>query len=507
MMGPSNFRHRVANGRFGSAIAWRFFFRQPAPHTMRFLVVLMAIVFSLTANSPGQTSLTHAVDSPPVLDLAQCQASALRLNRGLQTARNQLTAAVAGERMAESDVFAPRLELTQNVTEDNELGEGRAELNYLTPLGFEVTPFFTENQNSQSQEEEWSSAIGITLSRRLFSTAERWRLRLPLASAERALLKTENDLRLRVRELNFSVMQAFLAVQRVQNRLRVRRNRVLDAREFLGITSNRVDKGLVPRIDIENSKINLNQAEADVLNDEATLRDRTESLLNIIGLPVTNRLQIVPYDVNRKSGREPDLHQDSTDLLARHESLLNNRLDIDFARVEIRIQRDLLRPQLGLSFTAEHKSDGADPFAERDDDEEGVRVQLTYNLALDGKKRDRARLRQLELGLDNLESGLVDEEYRLLQELRSAHRSIERLKLQVGLNQQRLEAERARLKATIVRYEDGNVDNLEVTRAKQAVDDAEISLNDTHIDLALARERYKSLVPPARRVQTRLTAP
>ncbi|MEM7392425.1 MAG: TolC family protein, partial [Verrucomicrobiota bacterium] len=118
-----------------------------------------------------------------------------------------------------------------------------------------------------------------------------------------------------------------------------------------------------------------------------------------------------------------------------------------------------------------------------------------------------ARLEQLALSLENLRSNLTDEEHRLILSLRSAHRSIGRLRTQVGLNQQRLEAERARLKASLVRYEDGDIDNLEVTRAKQTVDDAEINLINTNIDLVIAEEEYRSLLPPRENVQTKLTPP
>ena len=37
---------------------------------------------------------------------------------------------------------------------------------------------------------------------------------------------------------------------------------------------------------------------------------------------------------------------------------MNSRLDIDFSKIEIRIQKDLLRPRLDLSLTAEHRSEG-----------------------------------------------------------------------------------------------------------------------------------------------------
>ena len=47
------------------------------------------------------------------------------------------------------------------------------------------------------------------------------------------------------------------------------------------------------------------------------------------------------------------------------------------------------------------------------------------------------------------------------------------------------------------KYEQGDVDNLEVTRAKQDLDAAEIRLLDARIDLRLAIAEYESILPPA----------
>ncbi|MFP6905406.1 MAG: TolC family protein [Verrucomicrobiota bacterium] len=446
------------------------------------------------------------VDRLMDLDLEQCRAIARQKNRSLRTAENNLLSAIAGGRIAQADVFAPKLEVSHSFSEEDDRGEARAALNYLTPLGIEVSPFLSERVDS-SQELERSSSVGITLKRRVFSSAERWRLRLPLTNAERSVLQATNTLELRKRELDNSVMRAFLGVQRVENRLRVRRNRVTDAKAFLKVTEERVATDLAPRVDIVNATINLNQAEADVLNEETSLRSQTESLLNILGMGVTNDLHIVRYKLDGVVEDPFDLDNHSILLLVRHESLVNAQLNIDYAKVQIRIQQDRLRPQFDLSFTAEHRSEGADPLNDGIEEFDPLTLKLSYTTALDGKKRDKARLKQLELDLENLHSTLVDEENRLLLALRSAHRNISRLQTQVGLNKQRLEAERAKLVATIVRYEDGNVDNLEVTRAKQTVDNAEINLINTNIDLVLAQEDYQSLLPPPQPVQTKLTPP
>ncbi|MEM7395026.1 MAG: hypothetical protein AAF492_22065, partial [Verrucomicrobiota bacterium] len=100
-----------------------------------------------TPEEPSPSVVEPVVEAPPPeeiraeLDLSSCQAIAREKNRSLQVARNNLTSAHAGERIAEAEVFAPTLDVSGTVTEDNDVGEARAELNFLTPLGIEVSPF------------------------------------------------------------------------------------------------------------------------------------------------------------------------------------------------------------------------------------------------------------------------------------------------------------------------------------------------------------------------------
>ena len=90
---------------------------------------------------------------------------------------------------------------------------------------------------------------------------------------------------------------------------------------------------------------------------------------------------------------------------------------------------------------------------------------------------------------------LADTRRELEKQLLSRGRAIERWNTTVRLAAERLEAEQRKLAATLKRYETGATDNLEVTRAKQAMDDAEVSLLDARISRIVAVAEYQSLVP------------
>ena len=61
--------------------------------------------------------------------------------------------------------------------------------------------------------------------------------------------------------------------------------------------------------------------------------------------------------------------------------------------------------------------------------------------------------------------------------------------------EQRVGIERTRLEATLRRYETGAVDNLEVTRAKQSLNEAEIALLDARIAVVTTDAAYRAIMP------------
>ena len=83
----------------------------------------------------------------------------------------------------------------------------------------------------------------------------------------------------------------------------------------------------------------------------------------------------------------------------------------------------------------------------------------------------------------------------LQRQLRRQYRVIVQFKHIVSLAGQRLESERQKLAARMQIYEKQGGDNLEVTRAKEAVDDAEVDLLDARIDLILEEAAYVALLP------------
>ena len=122
-------------------------------------------------------------------------------------------------------------------------------------------------------------------------------------------------------------------------------------------------------------------------------------------------------------------------------------------------------------------------------------VDLQLNVPLDGYRAERAQAAKDRLELMVLAVELAAIRSDLQRQLRRQYRLIGQFKHIVSLAGQRLESERQKLAARMQIYEKQGGDNLEVTRAKEAVDDAEVDLLDARIDLILEEAAYVALLP------------
>lgn len=415
-------------------------------------------------------------------------------NRSLARARRELERARLEERVAEAKIFVPSLTVSGDSADKNV--SSRLGVAYASKVGLELEPFI-ETEFDDTRDPTNSSGLGITVSRRVFNVSERVRLRLPITRAAKDLLVSANFLRLVQRTLRFSVFQAFYNIQRASVRMKVRENRVKDAQEFLKTIKERLKFGFAAPVEEANALINLNQAEADLDNEQTNLRNAMDSLLSILGYELESPFSITPEDVASIPDFQYDVARDMERTRVYHEELANQRAEIGFAKKEIRVQKDLLKPQVSLGLTAQHRMRDDFPFGSNDPATDPVGVELSYQTTLDGKKADKARLEQLKTEQEERHLSLKDSETELERRLRALARRMELLKNRIRLAEVRLEAQKRRLQATLRKYEQGDVDNLEVTRAKQDLDAAEIRLLDARIDLRLAIAEYESILPPA----------
>jgi outer membrane protein TolC len=450
---------------------------------------------------------TPSVSVPgEALTLRAVIARAIAANRDLRTARSALLQARMGQSIADSTVFAPTLSAAYTAYNgEGDNGTGRIALTSKA-LGFEIEPYVRMGYIPDGRvptdpvglPDSYGTAAGLTISRKLFAISEHINQRLPISEADAATYAAANRLVLAGRELERRATEQFLAVQRADTRLAVRERRLRDAREFLDSVRDRITHGFASPLDGLYAEIDLNQAEADLIADRTAQASAMEQLDNLLDRPVTAPLTLAPEvidDARVAAIPTPDLDRDTKAVLAGHESLGTAAKQAELLALQLRVQRDRLWPDLTAALSAERGATGDAPFDARDSLGNTVALTVTWTMPLDGWRADRARFNQICKQIEDQERSAASLRADLEIRLRDAWRQIDAQRRQVALSTRRLEIERLRLDATLRRYETGAVDNLEVTRAKQSLDNAEIAVLDARIALVLADAQYRALLP------------
>ncbi len=442
---------------------------------------------------------------PTPLPIDACIDWTLAHNRDLRGQINGAERARLDVTVAHSDVYTPRLTASGGRTRtSNASGSVRADAAVARValdtqvLGFTVAPYVA---GSWSETEgtfdgtPYGSAAGLAISRRIFALAEGTRLSQQLTSADRAYAKAVNSLTLRTRRIALESATAFFELQRSQSRIRLRESRLKQTREFLVGVRESVAAGLKAPIEETNAAIDANQAEANLLSDQQALATARDRLLSLLDRPLGTDVLIEPSDVTGVRPDLPPLEQDVSRVLTAHEDLLNLRIDQEQALDDTAIAQDRVAPQVTATASAGRTWESDTPGG-TDEPADVVALSFDLDMPLDGWSGERAGLRkQLRIERD-LRLRLRSAEVELERTVRELRRRIDNQVRSVALAQQRLEAERAKFAATEASYRTGRVDNLELTRARETLDRAEVDLIESRIDLVLALAAREALVPP-----------
>jgi len=430
---------------------------------------------------------------------------ALVNNRVLRAQLNAAERARLEVTVAYSATYAPRLTASGQSTRTSD-DAGSVRNNTATSqvalntnlLGFTIAPYVSSSWSEiegVANGTPYGAAAGVALSRRIFAVAEDTRLSQQLTSADRNYAKAANSLTVQTRRTALDTARAFFELQRSESRIRLRESRLLQAKEFLAGVHEAVLAGLKAPIEETNAAIDANQAEANLLADRQSLANARDRLLSQLDRPLGGEVTIAPSDVTGVKPQLPPIAADITRVLTAHEDILNLRIDQDQARDDTAIAHDRVAPQVTATASAGRTWE-SDHLAGTDAPADVVALSVNVDMPLDGWAGERAGLgrqlrqeRNLRLQRRTLETDLE-------RQVRELRRTIDVQIRSVDLAQQRREAEQAKFAATETSYRTGRVDNLELTRAREALDQAEVSLVESRIDLVLALAEREALVPP-----------
>lgn len=486
---------------------------QPMSTLSRFACVLAATCWTLSATEPPVPAplpldplLVDSVPAAPAriesLSRGVCLRLALTRNRGLRAAIADLQRSRFIIDATRSELYTPTVSGSYTAANGADAAQTRVDATAHV-LGTEIKPYAQSAWTQDVYEEgfdPYRSGFGVAISRRWLGLAESIRLRQPLTTAEVGFLITANNLVLNRKQLEADAVRAFLAVQRAEARVRLREKRVDSSRETLKVLRANIANQLKAPIEEYNSLIELSQAEADLIGEKASLSGAIERLCVLLAMPVTTPVGIAAEDLAAQAVNVPDVEQDVRAAITGSERLGIRHLELRLQRDQLAVLRDRTWPTVTTGVDVGRWYEGPSPSRRADGYEYEDRAALTVSMTLPLDFYWGARARWHALERDIMQKNLqLDEQTALTeQSVRDTHRRIVRLIDTARLATQRVEAERRRLEATQIRYDAGSIDNLELTRQRQSLDTAELSLLDARIELQTATADYAALLPAPR---------
>lgn len=454
----------------------------------------------------GLTPATASTPLPDPLTIDGCIGWTLEHNRDLRSQISTAERSRLDVTVARSAVYAPRLtasgqrELTRGADGTVAADDATATVALSSNLlGFTVAPYATTTwaqADDSSDDTPYGRSVGIAVSRRIFALAEDARLSSQLTRADRAYAQGVNTLTLRTRRIALDAARAFFDLQRAESRIRLRESRLEQTRAFLTGVRESVAAGLKAPVEETNALIDYNQAEANLLSDRQSVANARDRLLALLDRPLGGGVVLKPSDVTAVKPDLPPLQDDIARVLAGHEDILNLRIDLDQSRDDTLIARDRLAPQVTATASASRgwEASGATDGAAEPEDVFALKVEI--DMPLDGWAGERAALRKQQRLEREQRIRMRSLETDIERQVRELRRRIEVQVRTVDLSEKRLEAERSKFSATEASYRTGRVDNLELTRARETLDTAEVNLLEARIDLVLALAERDALLPP-----------
>lgn len=426
------------------------------------------------------------------MTLKSCLIRAVQYERTLRERTYAAQRAGLALPIAQRELYAPFIDADYTVLEEDDFGVGKVSVTGRY-AGFEIEPFVRfehEEEDFGVPNDDFSSSYGVAVSRNVFRIRyEDLRQHLPLTRANMDFHIAINDRLLELRRLYLRVVELFYEIQRLRERISVRENRVEDAEKFLSDVKAKVQAGFSAAVEEINARINLNQAKSDLVREQTTHLNAIDRLLDLMGADLSLMPTFVEEDLGEIPAIDVDLEAEIELTRQYHETVLNQMLTMEVQRQEYRISTEEVRPDLDAVFSAAEGFDG-----NNDDDE--LRVNFNLSMPLDNFSAERARLSQNRFRMLELATELDGIRSDLERRLRLHYRTIGKIYTTVELAEIRLEEELQKLRAFSDSYERVGVpDVLEVTRAKQAADQAEVDLLDAQINRIVEEARYWAIVP------------
>jgi len=421
-------------------------------------------LFALAVSSQGQTPLT--------ITLQDALARARQYGTQIQSAN--INAALAREDRTQAKAATlPSL----NAFNQFIYTEGNG-----TPSGVYVANDGVHVYNEQAQVHE-----------ELLSFVRHGEIRRAMAAEAVAKAKIE----VAQRGLNATVIQDYYAIVSAQRRFANAQTSLREADQFLDISQKQEKGGEVAHADVIKAQITRQQRQRD-LGDADLNIEKAKIALGVLIFPDFRTDYAVEDDLQQRLDLMPPLPEARAKAAASSPDLRVAQATIEQSGYEINVARYAYLPSLGLDF---FYGIDANQFAVRTDRPDapsrlnlGYSAQVTLNIPVWNWGATRSKIKQAELRQQQAELDLTLAQRTLQGSVAAAYREAQTAQAQVDSLRSSSDLSAESLRLTLLRYQAGEANALEVVDAQTTLAQARNAYDDGLARYRVAMANLQSLI-------------
>ena len=443
----------------------------------------------------GRSDAPAGPASPPperrVVTLAEALEIAVRHSRDYKTRREGLyleALSLASTRHG----FAPQLAATLGYvfSDGDDLPAAQdvgfdASVDQILPWGGSAGVVLSSDLDERSGPDEYSSSLSIRLTQPLLRGFGHEVSHEPLVQAERNLVYAIRDFELFREDFSIDVARRYYDLvqqkQGIENQRQNLEGFVFNRRQAEAL----FEVGRLSELDVLRARRSELGSRNSLLAAEESYELALDRFRIFLGLPATEALDVAS-DPPSYVPVEFDVEAAIQVALENRLDLLNRREQLEDAARAVRISRDGLRTDLGLTVDYGLATDPDSSFTGQSRGNESVTAGLTLNLPLD-RVVERNSYRSARIAQQQAVRNFEEFRDSLVVEIASAFRELERRRQSLDIQAQLITDQEKNVKIAQLRFEQGDFSNRDVVEATEALLDAQNGLIDEQVNHEIAR--------------------
>ena len=294
------------------------------------------------------------------------------------------------------------------------------------------------------------------------------------------------------RDIRLETIQVYSDIVRNEKDLEA----LISSREELKATYNKqkaqLDLRLITKADMLKTEYSILEVESQIIGTQNQIAVQKENLKLKLGLPRTEDLTVVEFDVPMYLSRNIDFKADLNQALTESIDAMVASKYVDMADAQRKVARADMLPQVSAFASYGVESDRRKYNAPMDDAEWRGGVQITWNVFEFGKNYDSYRVAAISKEQEELREKISKDTIDI--NVTDAYLELIKLEKERDSKGRALEAAIENYKIDKEKYAAGLISTIDFLASETQVREAKVGYNQVVIDYLYAFEKYRSML-------------